>query len=89
LAAFIRAFDGTQPVFKQSPPNIPFSQIADFPPTPAHPRAETNPPAPAPIATILYVPSGSGSSHLTGLTLSRSSIFKASINSSGIWLVFL
>src|SRR5262249_4829691 len=51
---------GTQPTFKQSPPINARSMIAAFAPSSPAPPALTNPAAPAPIATRLYLPAGVG-----------------------------
>ncbi|KAA6418548.1 MAG: hypothetical protein FRX49_11493 [Trebouxia sp. A1-2] len=51
----MRALEGTQPTLRQSPPIRCSSIIATLAPTPAAPAAVTNPPAPAPITTRLYL----------------------------------
>jgi hypothetical protein len=50
-----KVLEGIQPVYKQSPPNRPFSIKATFAPKPADPAAVTSPPAPPPITTISYI----------------------------------
>ena len=50
-AARITPFEGTQPMFRQSPPIKCRSTIAARAPRPAEPAAETSPAVPAPIAT--------------------------------------
>ena len=55
LAQRMRALEGTQPTLRQSPPIRCSSTIATLAPTPAAPAAVTNPPAPAPITTRLYL----------------------------------
>ena len=51
--ARIRAFDGTQPTFRQSPPISSRSTSATLAPSPAAPAAVTSPAVPAPITTRL------------------------------------
>jgi hypothetical protein len=52
-AAPIKAFDGTQPKLRQSPPSRCFSTNATFAPNPAAPMADTNPAVPPPTTTRL------------------------------------
>ena len=53
FAVRISAFEGTQPVFRQSPPMLPFSTRATFALTAAAMYAATSPADPAPITTTL------------------------------------
>ena len=72
LAARIRALDGTQPTFKQSPPMRCRSTSATFAPRPAAPAAATSPAVPAPTTTRLYRPLGLGFDQSGGWTFATS-----------------
>lgn len=56
FADFKKALEGTQPVFKQSPPKKPRSINATLAPDPAARVDVTSPPAPPPITIISYLP---------------------------------
>src|SRR2546422_3445366 len=56
--ARMRAFEGTHPTLRQSPPSRCFSTRATRAPRPAAPAAVTRPAVPAPITTRLYRPAG-------------------------------
>ncbi len=56
----ITAFEGTQPVTRQSPPMKWRSTRATRAPRPAAPAAATSPAVPAPTTTRLYRRAGSG-----------------------------
>ena len=53
LAVLISALEGTQPVFRQSPPISCFSTRVTFALTTAAISAATSPPDPAPMTTML------------------------------------
>src|SRR5712692_3075250 len=81
--ARIRAFEGTHPTLRQSPPSRCFSTRATRAPSPAAPAAVTRPAVPAPITTRLYRPAGSGLTQSGGCTFWTS----ARLNSSSGWIV--
>jgi len=51
----MKAFEGTQPLLRQSPPRRFFSIRATFAPIPIAQAAVTRPPAPPPITTKSYL----------------------------------
>src|SRR5207244_12041140 len=81
--ARMRAFEGTHPTLRQSPPSRCFSTRATRAPSPAAPAAVTRPAVPAPITTRLYRLAGSGLTQSEGCTLWTS----ARLNSSSGWIV--
>src|SRR5437660_8326746 len=81
--ARMRAFEGTHPTLRQSPPSRCFSTRATRAPNPAAPEAVTRPAVPAPITTRLYRPVGSGLTQSGGCTFWTS----ARLNSSSGWIV--
>src|SRR6266581_4098830 len=81
--ARMRAFEGTHPTLRQSPPSRCFSTRATRAPRPAAPAAVTRPAVPAPITTRLYRPAGSGLTQSEGCTLWTS----ARLNSSSGWIM--
>src|SRR5437773_1825357 len=81
--ARMRAFEGTHPTLRQSPPSRCFSTRATRAPRPAAPAAVTRPAVPAPITTRLYRPAGSGLTQSGGCTFWTS----ARLNSSSGWIM--
>ena len=79
------ALEGTQPTFRQSPPNRCFSTRATLAPSPAAMAAVTSPAVPAPMTARLYRPAGVGLTQPDGWTLST----RARLNSSSGGIVML
>jgi hypothetical protein len=78
------AFDGTHPVFRQSPPRRSRSTSATRAPSPAAPIAPTSPAVPPPITTRSYACAGVGFRQSPGRMCARYSAATASAASA--WL---
>src|SRR5436309_9298426 len=83
--ARMRAFEGTHPTLRQSPPSRCFSTRATLAPRPAAPAAVTSPAVPAPITTRLYRGAGAGFTQSEGWTFEIRVLLWSSLGRTSTW----